>query len=137
MKPLQILIVCALVVLMGGLLAYPAEPVAFVPAAAATAPGPAALDQLTLAEQPQGMNFFERRRYGLTISKLTPLVREVLREAKVDPCDNTALAAAVLELHIQNNPGMFDKPEAINWDTLLEFIERLLPLILKIIALFL
>ena len=136
MKGVWILIVCALIVSVGSLLAYPAEPVAFVPAAAATAPGPAALDELTLAEQPQGLNFFERRRYGLTVLKLKPLVEEVLKNGEVDPNDRTAMAAAVLERHIEANPGMFEKPEAINWDQLLEFIERLLPLILRIIALF-
>lgn len=148
MKRFAIPIVCAMIVLVGGLWAYsaaaPPRPVGFLDAAAARAIDDAVAEpataptrvEVTASDGPRALNFIERRRYRLTIRKLRPLVQQVLAEGEVDPEDRTAVAAAVLEKHIDANPGAFEQPQGIDWDSLLEFIERLIPLILRIIDLF-
>lgn len=149
-----ILTVCAAVVLVGAALALSAatapQPARFVTsptvqlaAAPAVAEDPAPPSPLPPAPavvpsssaKPRALNFIERRRYRLTVRELLPLVEEVLEEGEVDPDDSTAMAAAVLAKHIQDTPALQNDP-SLDWDSLLEFIERILPLILQIIALF-
>ena len=79
-----------------------------------------------------------RKKYGLTLANLIPatiaLRKEVGRKAfrRMDPEE---IAERLLAMRTEADPRAFAEP-GIDWDKLIEIIMQLLPLILKIIALF-
>ena len=78
-----------------------------------------------------------RRKRGVTFINLIRVAGELEAEGEISK-DMTAdeIAAAVLERIVAENPKAFEDVEAVDWDALLAFIERLLPIILQIIGLF-
>lgn len=82
------------------------------------------------------MNIFQRREMGLTIGNIRRATKQLLDDGTITtdtPRDE--MAAAVLNQLVVENPKAFADP-SLDWDALLAFIERLLPIILQIIALF-
>lgn len=78
----------------------------------------------------------QRRDMGLTLVNLTRKAKQ-LKDAGVITDDDDArdVAIEIGDLLFADNPKAFADPQ-INWDDVLAFIEKLIPLILKIIALF-
>lgn len=80
------------------------------------------------------IGLIERRRLGLTTANMVRAARELKTEGAW-PADAKAQSQAILAKLIDENPDAYLVP-AIDWDGLLAFIERLIPLILKLIELF-
>lgn len=95
----------------------------------------AKVDSNAGTDAPEGrLTILERRRLGLTIAKLLPAAKKAIAKG-VDPKDEDALAAAILAQRVQDDPQAW-KAQAVDWDAVLAFITKLLPLLLQLIALF-
>ena len=105
----------------------PAQPPTAAPTveAEADAPPPAA-KRPTLAQ---------RRAMGITIRNIRKHVAAMKKAGELDPDDHAATAAQVLNRLVGENPRAFADP-GVDWDGLLAFIERLIPLILRIMEIF-
>jgi hypothetical protein len=81
-----------------------------------------------------GVSRRDARKLGLTIREITSIARE-LKAAGQLTGDRETDAETILSKAITKNPKAFADP-ALDWDSILAFIERILPLILTIISLF-
>lgn len=81
------------------------------------------------ASKVERLSLRERRAMGLTISGIAQAAREL--KASGEP----VTADAIREKLASKNPSAY-APQAMNWENILAFIERLLPLILKLMDLF-
>jgi hypothetical protein len=96
------------------------KPKAKAPAVAKKAPDASAVDRLTLRQ---------RRSMGLTLGDMLAAARD-LRAA------GAPVTAEAIRDHLASQRPQAFAPQAPNWDNILAFIERLLPLILKLMDLF-
>lgn len=77
----------------------------------------------------------ERREMGLTVLNIAQVARELKQSGDIDAQTSQAEIAAAIAIKLESkNPQAFGA--GVDWDAILAFIERLLPLILKLIALF-
>lgn len=78
------------------------------------------------------MNWREQRKAGVTFLNIRRVVKGMTEEERKQPAK--LLAVVVLDKLMDENPrGFF---EDIDWDELLEFIEKLIALILKFLPFF-
>jgi len=77
----------------------------------------------------------ERRKLGLTFKKIRKTVRKLKAAGDLDGMDNAAIAATVMDRLAADNPKLLGIKD-FDWDALLAFIEKLLPIILQLIAIF-
>lgn len=76
----------------------------------------------------------QMRQAGLTVLNVRRTARQLAREGDItDGMTTDQIRDTVLDDLYANNPRAI---AAINWDAILAFIEKLLPLILQIIAMF-
>jgi hypothetical protein len=80
-----------------------------------------------------GVSRRDARKLGLTIRNLVSIARE-LKAAGQLTGDREADAEAILSKAITKNPKAFADP-ALDWDAILAFIERILPLIMILFGL--
>lgn len=110
----------------------PAEAVPIQPPAKVAAAADAG--QTTLPEARE-LKLRERIRLGLTIPNMVRKAKE-LRAAGTLDTENPDIAAAQIAAAIAaDNPKAYAEP-GIDWEGILAFIERLLPLILQLISIF-
>jgi len=86
--------------------------------------------------QGRGLTFRQRRRMGVTPRNIAKATRQMLADGTITkdtPKDE--VAELVLERLVLDNPKAFADP-TLDWDAILSFIERLIPLIMTIISLF-
>lgn len=85
------------------------------------------------------LGVIERRRLGLTITTLAPLVKSLRDEGQLtgEPAVDAVLLAQVL---MAQKPKEFAEAAGRDWqaffDVLIAFLEKLLPIILQLIDLF-
>ena len=92
------------------------------------------MDEVQLGRS--GLTFRQRRAMGLTVRNIARATRELASAGELNkdtPKDEAA--ELVLERLVMDNPKAFADP-TLDWDAVLAFIERLIPLIMTIIALF-
>lgn len=91
------------------------------------------LEAMTLG---RGLTFKQRRELGVTFGNIRRVLAEMQSKGEI-PQGATAGDLAVMVAHqlVVENPQAASDP-TLDWDALLEFIERLIPLILQIISLF-
>lgn len=78
----------------------------------------------------------ERRQLGLTVANISVALKELKAEGEIDKTSSDSeIAAAVAAKLAEKNPQSFGAA-GIDLDAIIAFIEKLLPLILKLIALF-
>jgi hypothetical protein len=117
-------------------------PFAWVPSNNAAEPTPApeksvlkveATNTDALAAKVERLSLRDRRRMGLTLGNLIRAGRDL--QDIGEPVTAEAIAERVAE---QNAQAMAEvmKTKAINWENIIAFIQRLLPLILQIISIF-
>jgi len=87
-----------------------------------------------VAKRP-GLSWRQRRAMGITPRNMIRVVREMEKDGSLESVDQAELSAMVLDRLMTENPKAFADP-SLDWDAILSFIEALLPVILKIIALF-
>jgi len=76
----------------------------------------------------------EARQLGLTIRELATIARELKAQGQLTGNRETD-AETILTKAIERNPKAFADP-SLDWDAILAFIEKILPLILMILSLF-
>lgn len=81
------------------------------------------------------LGLLQRRRMGLTLLGLAPIVKQIKQEGLVDMDDHAAVAAEVMQRKLASGDRVWAEA-GIDWDAVLEFIEKLIPLILQLISLF-
>jgi len=86
-------------------------------------------------EARRGLSFKQRRAMGITIKNIRLKLVEMKKDGRLDDVTQADVATMVLGELITDNPKAFSDP-SIDWDGIIAFIERLIPLILKIMALF-
>lgn len=77
----------------------------------------------------------QRRAMGITVANVRQILAAKQKAGELEGKSTETLAVEVLDELVAANPKAFDDP-GIDWDKLIEFIEKLIPLILKILALF-
>lgn len=82
-----------------------------------------------------GLTPQQRDDFGLSRENVKKIVRQLRKEGKLRGLSNREIAGLVLDTIVAENPKAFAQAQ-IDWDALIAFIEKLLPLILKIIELF-
>ena len=81
------------------------------------------------------MKWRQRRKLGITIKNITRVTKELRAAGELEGLGEGEIAALVLDKIVEDNPKAFTDP-GFDWDSILVFIERILPLILKIIEMF-
>lgn len=98
-------------------------------------PAPQSSDQSVQPEDVLvGLARRDARRLGLTITGIAKIARELKAENALTG-NIEADAESILAKAIEQNPKAFADP-SLDWDAILAFIERIMPLILMIIGLF-
>ena len=83
------------------------------------------------------MSIRDRRKKGVTFLAVLRAARELSDDADFDPANKKEFSEKVLEKIISKKlPEAQNEEPEIDWNGLLEFIERILPLILQILAIF-
>jgi len=78
----------------------------------------------------------QRRKLGITFRNIRRVASDLKKAGELSD-DKAVAAAQVLQALTQENPKAFQQEAgSIDWDALLDFIERLLELILKFLPLF-
>ncbi len=109
---------------------------------AATIGTPAGVAQSTASESGGRLGIAQRRKLGLTPRNLLPIVRDLKAKGQISADDPDMAAVVILqELQARNPKAWTDEaaawsPElqATNWDRILEFLEKLLPLLITLFA---
>jgi len=83
----------------------------------------------------RGLTFIQRRKMGLTFGNCLRVARQLKKDGTLSEDDDVAAAQIAAEL-AKENPKGFEGTTAIDWDAILAFIEKLLPLIMQIISMF-
>ena len=80
----------------------------------------------------------QAREIGITTNRMLPVLRQIKADGRVDLDDREAVAEAVLAGMLDDSGPKLGgpKPSEVDWGAILDFIERLIPLLLKLIALF-
>ena len=81
------------------------------------------------------MRWRQRRKLGVTLRNLIKVTKELRAAGELEGLDDSEVAAKVLQEIIQDNPTAFGDP-GFDFDSILELIEKFLPLIMKIIEMF-
>jgi len=83
------------------------------------------------------MNFLERRRLGLTPLGVIAAARRLAKDGQINKSTpkEELLELIAIEIMVQNAAAWAEAPE-IDWDAIIQFLERLIPIIAAIIALF-
>ena len=83
----------------------------------------------------KGLTLRQRRAMGLTYKNIKTIVERKQVAGELADIDACCLAVEIADELFDGNPQAFADP-ALDWDAILEFLEKLIPFILKIIALF-
>lgn len=104
---------------------------------ATVAPTDSVQPQLRPVKLREGLTRRQRRDMGLTFGNVRRVLSELQADesACFDDCCIEELAVMVAERVVTENPAAFQDPQ-LDWDAILAFIERLIPLIMTIISLF-
>ena len=81
------------------------------------------------------MTWRQRRRAGATIRNLVKAAKALKEAGDLEGLNDSEAAAAIMMKVLEGNEEVLSDP-SFDWDGLLAFIERLLPLILQLIAIF-
>ena len=99
-------------------------------------PTPDAEPQLKPMKFRDGLSIRQRRDMGLTIRNIRRVIAKGQESGEItEDMTKAELSVYVANELLQDNPGAFQDPN-LDWDALLEFIEKLLPLIMSIISMF-
>jgi hypothetical protein len=82
----------------------------------------------------RGLTFKQRREMGLTLANCLRTAKK-LKQAGVLSDDPDVASGQIAAELAGENPKAFADP-SLDWDAILEFIEKLLPLIMPLIAIF-
>ena len=90
-----------------------------------------------MTDKVERIGFLERRRLGLTPIGVIAATRRLAKDGQINAAmDKDEICELVAtEIMLQNAPAWAEAPE-INWEAILAFIEKLIPIILALIALF-
>ena len=86
-------------------------------------------------EARRGLTFRERRELGLTFRNILRVTKQLQENGELEDLTQAEIAAEVMAVIAEENPKSFAEA-SLDWDGILNFIERLLPIILKLIELF-
>lgn len=87
-------------------------------------------------ERRRTLTFRQRRDMGLTLINLVRVTRQLASEGAIDKdTPQEEVRDAILNRLAMDNPAACADP-TIDWDAVLAFLEKLLPFLLQILALF-
>ena len=85
----------------------------------------------------KGLTWKQRREMGLTIRNIRRVMAEMQQKGELVGKSRDIVAAEVMERLVTENPKAFyDAGVDWDWDAILAFIERMIPLIMTLISLF-
>ena len=84
-----------------------------------------------------GLPWIQRRRMGVTPLNMARVAKQLQKNNEdFHEWSDEEISAAIINELLNENPQAFKELTAMDWDGLLAFIEKLIPLILQIIAMF-
>ena len=81
------------------------------------------------------MKWRQRRKLGVTLRNLVKITKELKASGELEGLDSGEMSARILQEIIQDNPTAFGDP-GFDFDSILELIEKFLPLIMMIMEMF-
>jgi len=134
MKPQKLLVLGVFVLMMigFGMSSLPTTtPVVPTACAAETIPIIGGETKTEAASEDGGLTRRQRRKLGVTFRNIRAVAKELDAAGELSP-DRTVASAQVLAVLTEQNPRAFEEEAAaIDWDSLLDFIERLMAIIMK------
>lgn len=134
--------VCLAFVVLIGPLAYGAEtsPAGWLtPTATTVASVPVTATVGTVTAE-RRLKWRQRRAMGLTVKNVRRILKELDANGELEGKDSAVLAVEVLTQLVEEKPQAFQELQAGDWETfldaILDFLERLIPLIITLIGLF-
>lgn len=90
-----------------------------------------------MTDKVEALPFMQRRRMGLTLAGVISATRRLAKDGEISrSMDRSEIVELVaMEIANQNAPAWAEAP-SIDWDAVLAFIEKLIPIIMALIALF-
>jgi hypothetical protein len=119
-----------------------AEPVKINVGDATRPPGPVVTqlveaEEVGMVEARKRLTIRERRKLGLTFRNVLRVTRELQDEGVLDKHDKAGTAAQILERLTHEDPQAYQEVKGdFDWDAFLEFLEKLLPIILMFMEAF-
>lgn len=84
----------------------------------------------------RGLSLRDARRMGLTIANITKSVKKLKASGEITADSTDAEVAALVAQDIfKDNKAAWGDPKAVNWDSVLALIEKLLPIIMLLLGL--
>lgn len=90
---------------------------------------------MTESVEARGLTFIQRQKMGLTFGNCLRVARQLKKAGTLSEDADVAAAQIAAEL-AKENPKAFESTSAVDWDAILAFIEKLIPLIMQIISMF-
>ena len=90
-----------------------------------------------MADEVSRLSCLERRRLGLTPIGVIAATRRLAKDGQINGgmSSEEICELVATEIMLQNTPAWAEAPE-IDWDAILAFVEKLIPIIMALIALF-
>lgn len=83
------------------------------------------------------LNLRDRRAMGLTVGNLLALAKELRAEGAIDDDSTAAEEAAALAMKLrEKTPHAFANANAMDWESIISFIEKLMPIIKMLMSFF-
>ena len=101
----------------------------------ATPPTADEKEQFAKLQAKPGLTWKQRRAMGITIRNVMGKMREMQRNGELEGKGHSTIAADVMQELIEENPKAFADP-SLDFDVILEFIKRLIPIVLMLFTLF-
>ena len=80
------------------------------------------------------LTFAQRRKMGLTLGNCLRVARRLKQDGRLSDDEDVAAGQIAAELAGENTAAFNEA--GVDWDSILAFIEKLLPLILQLLAIF-
>jgi len=83
------------------------------------------------------MSIADRRRAGVNLLSCLKAAKKIMSNSEFEAANTRELAQAILEeIQSKKLPQLRDAEPGVDWDAIIAFIEKLLPLILQLLAIF-
>ena len=107
---------------------------ATVPATAVVTGEPTAALKAFVPVAKKGLSRKQRKEMGVTFRNIRRVMADMQQAGELEGLSSAEISAEVLNRLIGDNPQAFGDP-SVDWDALLEFIEKLIEIIMRLISL--
>jgi hypothetical protein len=89
-------------------------------------------DSVTYDRKAKRLTWRQKRELGLTRGNIIRTARQMHKDGELDLDDPDGLVNQVVEEIMSENPQAYEDLEAVDWDAIFAFLEKLLPLLIML-----